>query len=115
MVLIDANGSVARNKDVYLQSNGGKWVRYDAAGHMVKGEDYRYGAWYYFDTTTGAMAKGITHVPSNGGKWVYYDLTTGKMLYGERYELRPEPRRLVSFRREHRRDVLWLLFQLATT
>ena len=31
------------------------------------------------------MAKGITHVPSNGGKWVYYDLTTGKMLYGERY------------------------------
>lgn len=82
---IDANGSVARNKDVYLQSNGGKWVRYDAAGHMVKGEDYRYGAWYYFDTTTGAMAKGITHVPSNGGKWVYYDLTTGKMLYGERY------------------------------
>ena len=36
-------------------------------------------------TTTGAMAKGITHVPSNGGKWVYYDLTTGKMLYGERY------------------------------
>lgn len=44
---IDTNGSVARNKDVYLQSNGGKWVRYDAAGHMVKGEDYRYGAWYY--------------------------------------------------------------------
>jgi len=82
---IDTNGSVARNKDVYLQSNGGKWVRYDAAGHMVKGEDYRYGAWYYFDTTTGAMAKGITHVSSNGGKWVYYDLTTGKMLYGERY------------------------------
>ena len=39
---IDENGFVARNKDVYLQSNGGKWVRYDAAGHMVKGEDYRY-------------------------------------------------------------------------
>ena len=82
---IDENGFVARNKDVYLQSNGGKWVRYDAAGHMVKGEDYRYGAWYYFDTATGAMAKGITHIPSNDGKWVYYDLTTGKMLYGERY------------------------------
>lgn len=82
---IDENGSVARNKDVYLQSNGGKWVRYDAAGHMVKGEDHRYGAWYYFDVNTGAMAKGITHIPSNGGKWVYYDLTTGKMLYGERY------------------------------
>ena len=82
---IDENGSVARNKDVYLQSNGGKWVRYDAAGHMVKGEDCRYGGWYYFDTTTGAMAKGITRITSNGGKWVYYDLTTGKMQYGERY------------------------------
>lgn len=80
---IDENGFVARNKDVYLQSNGGKWVRYDAAGHMVKGEDYRYGAWCYFDTATGAMAKGITHIPSNDGKWVYYDLTTGKMQYGE--------------------------------
>ena len=31
------------------------------------------------------MAKGITHISSNGGKWVYYDLTTGKMLYGERH------------------------------
>ena len=44
-------------KDVYLRSNGGKWVRYNAAGHMVKGEDYRYGGWYYFDKNTGAMAK----------------------------------------------------------
>jgi hypothetical protein len=33
-------------KDVYLHSNGGKWVRYDSNGHMVKGEDYRYDGWY---------------------------------------------------------------------
>lgn len=82
---IDEDGSVARNKDVYLRSNGGKWVRYNAAGHMVKGEDYRYGGWYYFDKNTGAMAKGMTFVSSNGGKWVYYDLTSGKMQYGERF------------------------------
>ena len=25
---------MARNKDVYLQSSGGRWVRYDAAGHI---------------------------------------------------------------------------------
>lgn len=80
---IDGDGTVARNKDVYLRSNGGKWVRYDANGHMIKGEDYRYGGWYYFDRHTGAMAN-MTFVPSNGGKWVYYDWITGKMAYGER-------------------------------
>ena len=82
---VDADGTMAHDKDVYLRSNGGKWVRYDSNGHMVKGEDCRYGAWYYFDTTTGAMAKGMKHISSNGGKWVYYDWTTGKMAYGERY------------------------------
>ena len=45
---IDANGVMAQNKDVYLRSNGGKWVRYDSNGRMVKGEDFRYGAWYNF-------------------------------------------------------------------
>ena len=82
---IDSDGSMAHDKDVYLRSNGGKWVRYDSNGHMVKGEDYRYGDWYYFDVTTGAMAKGISYVPSNGGKEVCYDRVTGKMLYGEQY------------------------------
>lgn len=82
---IDSDGTMAHDKDVYLRSNGGKWVRYDSNGHMVKGEDYRYGGWYYFDVTTGAMAKGISYVPSNGGKEVCYDRVTGKMLYGERY------------------------------
>ena len=82
---IDSDGTMAHDRDVYLRSNGGKWVRYDSNGHMVKGEDYRYGGWYYFDVTTGAMAKGISYVPSNGGKEVCYDRVTGKMLYGEQY------------------------------
>ena len=68
---------MAHDKDVYL-SSGNKWVRYDGDGHMVKGEDYRYGGWYYFDQTTGAMSKGMKYIHSNGGKWVYYDWTTGK-------------------------------------
>ena len=82
---IDSDGTMAHDKDVYLRSSGGKWVRYDSNGHMVKGEDYRYGGWYYFDVTTGAMVKGISYVPSNGGKKVCYDWVTGKMLYGEQY------------------------------
>lgn len=52
---------------------------------MVKGEDYRYGGWYYFDQTTGAMSKGMKYIHSNGGKWVYYDWTTGKMAHGEAF------------------------------
>ena len=99
---IDSNGVMAHDKDVFLRSNGGKWVRYDSNGHMVKGEDYRYGGWYYFDTTTGAMAKGIQYVPSNGGKKVYYDWTTGKMAYGEVY---------VNYDKEH---AGWYLFDKVT-
>lgn len=82
---IDADGTMARNKDVFQHSNGGKWVRYDANGHMIKGEDFRNGGWYYFDPVTGAMAKGMKFVPSNGGKWVYYDWITGQMAHGERW------------------------------
>lgn len=82
----DADGTIARNKDVYLRSNGGKWVRYDENGHMVKGEDYRYGAWYYFDYQTGAMAKGVNLIKADDSeKWVYYDVVTGKMAHGEAY------------------------------
>ena len=81
---IDANGVMAQNKDVYLRSNGGKWVRYDSNGRMVKGEDFRHGAWYNFDFTTGAMSKGMTYL-SDEDKYVYYDETTGKMIYGEVY------------------------------
>ena len=81
---MDKDGSMATDKDVYIPA-GDKWVRYDGQGHMVKGEDFRYGGWYYFDTTTGAMVKGDVYVPSNGGKWVRYDQTTGKMVYGLNY------------------------------
>ena len=87
----DADGSIAANKDVFIprnesdRSQGGKWVRFDAERRMVKGEDCRYGGWYYFDPVTGEMAKGTRYVPSNGGKWVYYDVVTGKMAHGEAY------------------------------
>ena len=92
----DADGTMAHDKDVYLPA-GNKWVRYDSEGHMVKGEDFRYGGWYWFDPTTGEMLKGFVFVPSNGGKWVFYDYVTG--LY-RRCERRPA--RLDVFRRRHR-------------
>ncbi|MEE0801199.1 MAG: CotH kinase family protein [Gemmiger sp.] len=75
-------GAKAVSKDVYQESNGGKWVRYDADGHMVKGEQYADGGWYYFDTITGAMAKGPTILPD--GRQVFYDMVTGQMLKGMR-------------------------------
>ena len=57
---LDANrgGAKAVSKDVYQESNGGKWVRYDANGHMIKGWDTNDDGTYYFDLITGAMAKG---------------------------------------------------------
>lgn len=91
----DADGSIARDKDVFIpkdesdRSKGGKWVRFDKESRMVKGEQHSTKAghvgWYYFDPTTGEMAKGMRYVLSNGGKWVYYDATTGIMAHGERY------------------------------
>ena len=84
----DADGSMAVSKDVFIpvsntDRSSGKWVRYDANGHMIKGEDLRYGGWYYFDPVTGEMAKGVRLIPSDGGKWVYYDQVTGRMAHGE--------------------------------
>ena len=57
---LDANqgGAKAVNKDVYQESNGGKWVRYDTNGHMIKGWDTNDDGTYYFDLVTGAMTKG---------------------------------------------------------
>ena len=98
---IDPDGTMAHDKDVYLRSNGGKWVRYDSNGHMNKGEDFRYGVWYNFDFTTGAMSKGMTYL-SNGNKWVYYDMVTGKMAHGEAY---------LNFDKEHSG---WYLFDNIT-
>lgn len=98
---IDSDGTMAHDKDVYLRSNGGKWVRYDSNGYMIKGEDFRYGVWYNFDFTTGAMSKGMTYL-SNGNKWVYYDMVTGKMAHGEAY---------LNFDKEHSG---WYLFDNIT-
>ena len=55
-------GKMAVNKDVYQESDGGKWVRYDANGRMVKGWNTKDGKRYYFDEVTGAMAKGIVRI-----------------------------------------------------
>lgn len=76
----DEDGTMAADKDVYLASNGGKWVRYNEKGEMVKGEDCRDGGWYYFDLVTGAMAKGPVVLEDN--RQVYYDTVTGLMLKG---------------------------------
>ena len=54
----DRGGAKAVSKDVYQESNGGKWVRYDANGHMIKGWDTNDDGTYYFDFVTGAMTKG---------------------------------------------------------
>ena len=73
---LDANqgGAKAVSKDVYQESNGGKWVRYDANGHMIKGWDTNDDGTYYFDLITGAMAKGdivVDNLPCS------FDTTTG--------------------------------------
>ena len=70
----DQNGAKAVSKDVYLESNGGKWVRYDENGHMVKGWDTNENGTYYFDPVTGAMAKGDITVD---GLPCCFDVTTG--------------------------------------
>ncbi|MBO5459403.1 MAG: hypothetical protein J5981_04035, partial [Lachnospira sp.] len=63
-------GKKAVSKDVYQESYAGqyadrpdgtgKWVRYDENGRMVKG--WSADRNYYFDMTTGAMAKGTTTI-----------------------------------------------------
>ena len=86
-------GAVAKNKDVYQESqagqwgagtneNGekvGKWVRYDADGHMVKGWQTTENGTYYFDLTYGTMAKGNAVID---GKNYYFNMDTG-ILEGE--------------------------------
>ena len=61
------DGKMAVSKDVYQESYSaypdredgtGKWVRYDENGHMVKGWQTTDAGTYYFETITGAMAKG---------------------------------------------------------
>ena len=96
-------GVMAYNKRCLLRSNGGKWVRYDSNGHMVKGEDYRYGGWYYFDMTTGAMAKASSTSPPTAAK---RSITTSSParwpMARDLPELRQDAYRLVSVRQDHR-------------
>lgn len=93
-------GKRAVSKDVFQESDGGKWVRYDENGKMVKGwnatvdkgkltfvidpntgashwdyESYEGdGDIYYFDPVTGAMAKGTVVID---GETYVFDETTG--------------------------------------
>lgn len=75
-------GKKATSKDVYQESEAGqwadradgtgKWVRYDAQGHMIKGwsADKR----YYFDPVYGTMAKGDAVID---GRTYHFDKNTG--------------------------------------
>ena len=74
----DQGGAKAVSKDVYQESNGGKWVRYDANGHMIKGWDTNDEGTYYFDLITGAMAKGDATID---GLPCSFDTVTGIGLH----------------------------------
>ena len=75
-------GKKATSKDVYQESEAGqwadradgtgKWVRYDAQGHMIKGwsADKR----YYFDPIYGTMANGDAVID---GRTYHFDKNTG--------------------------------------
>ena len=79
-------GRMAVSKDVYQESkaddegNIGKWVRYDADGHMVKGWQTAEAGTYFFDYTYGTMAKG--KVVMDGFKYTF-DEATGILLSKE--------------------------------
>ena len=74
------NGAVAKGKDVYMESqadaegNIGKWVRYDADGHMVKGWNTNENGTYYFDPIYGTMLKGTVNID---GKNYRFNEATG--------------------------------------
>ena len=71
------NGKKAVSKDVYQESDGGKWVRYDADGHMIKGWDTQGADRFYFDPITGAMAKGVVMID---GIRYWFDSRTGALI-----------------------------------
>lgn len=76
-------GRKAKAKDVYQESSGGKWVRYDSDGGMVKGWNEQNGNIYYFDLITGAMQKG--EYCDADGNWYLFDEGTGVMAIGDVY------------------------------
>ncbi len=67
-------GAKAVSKDVYQESSGGKWVRYDEHGIMIKGWQTTENGTYYFDLITGAMLKGWQTIGDND---YYFDENTG--------------------------------------
>ena len=77
-------GAMTVSKDVYQESAAGqwadkpdgtgKWVRYDAQGHMIKGWYTQDGKTWYYDLTTGAMYKGRHTIE---GSTYHFDETTG--------------------------------------
>lgn len=87
-------GAKAVSKDVYQESLAGpwgdiekkdesgkiikygKWVRYDAAGNMIKGWDVTEEGTYYFDLQYGTMAKGEAVID---GVTYHFDKDTGVM------------------------------------
>ena len=79
-------GRMAVSKDVYQESKAddegdiGKWVRYDADGHMVKGWQTAEAGTYFFDYTYGTMAKG--KVVMDGFRYTF-DEATGILLNKE--------------------------------
>lgn len=70
-------GKMAVGKDVYQESSGGKWVRYDENGKMKKGWDTTEVGMYYFDMITGAMTKGTAVID---GITCIFDENTGILL-----------------------------------
>ena len=77
-------GAKAVSKDVYQETEAGdwaegadgtgKWVRYDAEGHMVKGWERTKNGTYYFDLIYGTMAKGEVVIDGNSYR---FDESTG--------------------------------------
>ncbi len=83
----ELGGAVAKNKDVYQESEAGpwadradgtgKWVRYDENGYMIKGWQNTELGKYYFDQTYGTMAKGYATIE---GTEYYFDEATGLLV-----------------------------------
>ena len=85
----EKDGAKAVDKEVWMPylyrdepagSTDGKWVRYDAEGKMVKGQFCsETGNWYYYQSETGAMAKGM-NIALDGEYLGCFDEVTGTAL-----------------------------------